>query len=170
MRHTIAVWVENEFGVLTRVANLFSGRGFNIESLCVAPTEDPAISRITMVTFGDDQVIEQIEKQLRRLIPVYRVEDLTENPHVERELVLVKVRADNETRAEVTRLVEIFRCKIVDASTDTFVIEITGDAGKISAFLNLLGPLGVKEIARSGAVAMARTAADEARERDKRDD
>lgn len=156
MRHTIAVWVENEFGVLTRVANLFSGRGFNIESLCVAPTEDPTLSRITLVTRGNDQVIEQIVKQLRRLIPVYRIEDLTEAPHVERELVLVKVRADAETRAEVTRLVEIFRCKIVDASVDAFVIELTGDSQKVEAFLNLLSPLGIREIARSGAVAMAR--------------
>ncbi|RMF13383.1 MAG: acetolactate synthase small subunit [Candidatus Dadabacteria bacterium] len=160
MRHTIAVWVQNEFGVLTRVANLFSGRGFNIESLCVAPTEDPEISRITMVTRGDDAVIDQIIKQLRRLLPVHRVEDMTGFAHVERELVLVKVRADDETRTEVTRLVEIFRCKIIDASHDTFVIEVTGDAGKIEAFLNLLKPMGIKEIARSGAVAMVRTAAD----------
>ena len=156
MRHTVAVWVENEFGVLTRVAGLFSQRGFNIESLCVAETQDPSISRITMVTRGEDAVIDQIVKQLRRLIPVVDVQDLTEMAHVERELVLIKVRADRETRAEVMRLSEIFRGKIVDASQDAFMIEITGDEGKISAFVELLEPLGVREIARSGKVAMER--------------
>lgn len=156
MRHTISVWVENEFGVLPRVAGLFSGRGFNIDTLCVAETEDPTLSRITLVTHGSDEIIEQIVKQLRRLVPVVKVVDLTDEPHVDRELVLVKVRADRETRPEVYRLSEIFRGKIVDASQDTFIIEITGDEGKIAAFLELLSPMGIKEIARSGKVAMGR--------------
>ncbi len=156
MRHTISVLVENEFGVLTRVAGLFSGRGYNIESLCVAETEDPKISRITLVTRGDDAVIDQIVKQLNRLVPVAQVIDLTDTAHVERELVLVKVKANKDTRAEVMRLIEIFRGKVVDASDKAFVIEITGDEGKVSAFLELLGPIGITELARSGKVAMAR--------------
>lgn len=157
MRHTISVWVENDFGVLTRVAGLFSQRGYNIESLCVAVTQDPHVSRITLVTKGNDRVIEQIVKQLRRLVPVIRVEDLTATAHVERELVLVHVRADRDTRAEVMRLIDIFRGKVVDASSDSFVIEITGDEGKVNAFLELLAPLGIRELVRSGKVAMARS-------------
>lgn len=157
MRHTIVVWVANEFGVLTRVAGLFSGRGYNIESLSVAPTEDDAVSRITLVTSGDDRTIDQILKSLRKLIAVRDIVDLTETRHVDRELVLVKVRAEDSARAEILRLCEIFRGHIVDTTLDAFVVEITGNAEKIGTFLDLLQPLGVLEIARSGAVAMARS-------------
>lgn len=155
--HVISVWVENEFGVLTRVAGLFSARGYNIETLCVAPTLDPTMSRITLVTQGNDAVIEQIIKQLRKLIPVIKVVNLSEEAHVARELVLVKVNAVGEGRAEAIRLAEIFRGKIVDASSDSFVIEVTGDNDKIGAFLELLKPLGVRDLARSGTVAIARS-------------
>jgi acetolactate synthase-1/3 small subunit len=155
--HVISVWVENEFGVLSRVAGLFSARGYNIESLCVAPTTDPSMSRIILVTRGSDMVIEQIIKQLRKLIPVIKVVDLSQEPHVERELILVKVNAVGEGRAEAIRLVEIFRGKVVDASHDSFVIEITGDPEKIQAFLELVKPLGIKDLARSGVVAIARS-------------
>jgi acetolactate synthase-1/3 small subunit len=157
MRHVISIWVENEFGVLSRVAGLFSARGFNIETLCVAETTDPTISRIILVTIGNDAVIEQIIKQLRKLIPVIKVVDLSEEPHVERELLLVKVNATQEARSEVIRITEIFRGKIVDVSPDTFIVEITGDNEKIQAFLELMKPLGIKDIARSGTVAMSRS-------------
>lgn len=157
MRHVIVVWVENEFGVLTRVAGLFSGRGYNIESLSVAETEDPRRSRITLVTHGDDRTIAQILKSLRKLIAVYDVQDLGDTRHVGRELVLVKVRAVGEARAEVLRLCGIFRGHVVDTSEDAFIVEITGDDEKIRTFLDLLRPLGILEIARSGAVAMARS-------------
>ena len=157
MRHVISILVENEFGVLSRVAGLFSARGFNIETLCVATTLDPTLSRIILVTEGDDAIVEQIIKQLRKLIPVIKVVDLTEEPHVERELLLVKVQAVGEGRDEVFRLTEIFRGKVVDASPETFIVEVTGDNEKINAFLDLLKPLGIKEIARSGTVAMARS-------------
>ena len=157
MRHVISILVENEFGVLSRVAGLFSARGFNIETLCVATTLDPTLSRIILVTEGDDAIVEQIIKQLRKLIPVIKVVDLTEEPHVERELLLVKVQAVGEGRDEVFRLTEIFRGKVVDASPETFIVEVTGDNEKINAFLELLKPLGITDIARSGTVAMARS-------------
>ncbi len=157
MRHTISLTVENQFGVLARVAGLFSGRGYNIESLSVAETLDPSVSKMTIVTSGDDKIIEQIIKQLNKLINSIKVVDLTVTDHVEREMVLVKVSASGESRTEVLRLVDIFRGKIVDVSSDTFVIELTGDEEKISAVLNLLKPLGVKDIVRTGKVAMQRT-------------
>ncbi len=156
MRHTLSILVENEFGVLSRVAQLFSARGYNIESLTVAETLDPTISRITLVTRGDDRVVEQIEKQLNKLIPVIRVTDFAGSAHVEREMVLIKVRADAQTRSEIMNIVEIFRGKIIDAGKETFIIEITGDEGKITAIIDLLEPLGVKEIVRTGKVALHR--------------
>jgi len=157
MRHTISVLVENRFGVLSRVSGLFSGRGYNIESLTVAETLDPTVSKMTIVTSGNDQVIEQITKQLNKLVDVIKVTDLTSTDHVEREMALVKVSAEGEERAEVLRIVEIFRGKIVDVSPDTYIIEIAGDEKKIDAVLGLLRPLGVKDIVRTGKVAMART-------------
>jgi acetolactate synthase-1/3 small subunit len=156
MRHTISVLVANEFGVLARVAGLFSGRGFNIESLSVAETLDPTVSRITLVTRGDDQVLEQIEKQLNKLIPVIKVIDFTETEHVERELVLIKVTADERTRGELSSIVDIFRAKIVDVSRRSYVVEITGTEDKINALIELLKPLGIREIVRTGKVAMFR--------------
>ncbi len=157
MRHTISLTVENKFGVLTRVAGLFSGRGYNIESLSVAETLDPETSKMTIVTSGDDKIIEQIIKQLNKLVNTIKVTDLTVTEHVEREMVLIKVSASGENRTEVLRLVDIFRGKIVDVSPDTFVIELTGDEEKIGAVLNLLKPLGVKDIVRTGKVAMQRS-------------
>jgi acetolactate synthase-1/3 small subunit len=156
MRHTISILVENEFGVLSRVAGLFSGRGFNIESLSVAETMDATVSRITLVTRGDDQVLEQIEKQLNKLISVIKVVDFVDSEHVERELVLVKVAAEDRTRGEVMNIVEIFRGKIIDVSRRFFVIEATGSEDKINALIALLKPIGIKEIVRTGRVAMFR--------------
>ena len=156
MRHTISVLVENEFGVLARVAGLFSGRGFNIESLSVAETLDPTVSRLTLVTRGDDQVIEQIEKQLNKLVNVIRVTDFTNTQHVERELVLIKVSADERTRGELVNIVDIFRAKIIDVSRQSYVVEITGTEDKVRALTELLAPLGILEIARTGRVAMFR--------------
>lgn len=156
MRHTISILVENEFGVLSRVAGMFSGRGFNIESLSVAETLDPTVSRITLVTRGDDQVLEQIEKQLLKLVNVIKVTDFTHTAHVERELVLLKVAADEKTRGEVMNVVEIFRGKIIDVSRKSYVIEVTGSEDKIEALIELLKPIGIKEIVRTGKVAMFR--------------
>ncbi len=156
MRHTISVLVENEFGVLSRVAGLFSGRGFNIESLSVAETMDPSVSRMTIVTTGNDQIVEQILKQLNKLISVIKVVDLTGVETVDRELVLVKVNAESETKAEVLRLVDIFRAKIVDVAPRCYTIEMTGDGEKVNALLQLLRPIGIKEIVRTGRVAIAR--------------
>ena len=156
MRHTISVLVENEFGVLSRVAGLFSGRGFNIESLSVAETLDPTVSRITLVTRGDDQVLEQIEKQLNKLIPVIKVIDFTETSHVERELVLIKVGVDERTRGEVASIVDIFRGKIIDVSPRSYVVEATGSEDKVNALIELLKPIGIQEIVRTGKVAMFR--------------
>jgi acetolactate synthase-1/3 small subunit len=152
MRHTISVLVQNEFGVLSRVAGLFSGRGFNIESLTVAETTDPTVSRITLVTTGDDQVLAQINKQLNKLIPVIEVLDFTGTSHVERELVLIKVTADANTRSELMHFVDI----VIDVSPKSYLLEVTGDEDKITALLELLRPLGILEIARTGKVAMHR--------------
>jgi acetolactate synthase-1/3 small subunit len=155
-RHTFAVLVENKFGVLGRITGLFSARGFNIESLSVAETEDPTVSRITLVTEGDAKILEQVNKQLNRLIDVIKVTDLSEEPHVDRELVLIKVHAEAETRAEVLRLADIFRAKIVDVTPQTYILEVTGDEGKIRALIELLKPLGVKEVVRTGKIAIVR--------------
>ena len=156
MRHVITLLVENEFGVLARIAGLFSGRGFNIESLSVAETMEPAVSTMTLVTRGDDQIIEQVMKQLNKLINVIKVVDLTEKDFVEREMILIKVSATAETREEILRVVEIFRGKVIDVGGKTYTIEVTGDEGKINAILTLLRPLGIKELVRTGHVAMIR--------------
>jgi len=156
MRHTINVLVENEFGVLARVAGLFSGRGFNIESLSVAETLDPSISTMTIVTRGDDQVLEQITKQLNKLVSVIKVTDLLGKDYVAREMVLVKVAAKTETRAEILSITNVFRGKVVDVSSKGYTIEVTGDVEKIKAFLELLKPMGIKEVARTGQVALVR--------------
>jgi acetolactate synthase-1/3 small subunit len=158
MRHIISVLVVNEFGVLSRVAGLFSGRGFNIESLSVGETLDPTISRITLVTTGDDGVLQQITKQLNKLVPVIKVADFKDIDHVERELVLIKVVTNERTRAEIMNIVDIFRAKIVDLGSTTYIIEVTGTSDKINAILNLLRPIGLKEIARTGKVALRRGA------------
>ena len=156
MKHTISVLVENEFGVLSRISGLFSGRGFNIESLSVAPTLEPGISRMTLVTRGDDRILEQINKQLNKLISTIKVVDFTGEEYVERELALIKVTAEAESRAEALRIVDIFRAKVVDVTPKSYTIEITGAPGKIDALLELLRPMGIKEIVRSGPVVIGR--------------
>jgi len=158
MRHTITVLVENEFGVLTRIAGLFSARGYNIENLNVAPTLDASMSRMTLVTRGDEDVIEQIKKQLNKLIPVIKTEDLTRQEHMEREMILVKVRASENTRAEVLRMAEVFRANVVDVSESSYTLELTGKARKLNAFLRMLEPNGVIEMTRTGPVGMRRGA------------
>jgi len=156
MKHTISVLVENEFGVLARVAGLFSGRGFNIDSLSVAETQDPTVSLITLVTRGDDQIIEQIIKHLHKLVSVLKVNDLHEGEYLARELVLVKVNATEQTKPEILRLVDIFRGRVVDVSAKSYTLEMTGDEEKIRAVLELLHPMGIREIVRTGKVAMPR--------------
>jgi len=158
MKHTISVLVENEFGVLTRVAGLFSGRGFNIESLSVAPTLDPSISRMTIVTRGDEQILEQITKQLNKLIDTIKVIDFTGQEYVAREMAMVKVNAENDTRAEVLRIADIFRAKVVDVTSRTYTIEITGAPDKVDAIVELLQPMGIKELVRSGPIVLGRGA------------
>ncbi|MFN8981942.1 MAG: acetolactate synthase small subunit [Alphaproteobacteria bacterium] len=155
---TIAVLVENEAGVLARVIGLFSGRGYNIDSLTVAPVDETGrISRITVVTSGTDMVIEQIKAQLDRLVPVHKVSDLTiEGPHLTRELALIKVVGKGDNRMEVLRLADAFRARVVDATTESFVLEMTGNADKIDAFVALMRPIGLTEVSRTGAVAIAR--------------
>ena len=155
-KHILSLLVDNEPGVLARVAGLFSGRGFNIESLCVAETLDATVSRITLVTRGDDAIAEQIKKQLNKLINVVKLYDLTGMPCVEREMALIKVKAKAEHRAEILRIVDIFRCKVVDVSPNHFTIEVTGTADKLGAILGLLKPMGIREIARTGAIALGR--------------
>ncbi len=157
-KHTFAVLVENKFGVLAKVSSLFSARGYNIDSLCVGVTQDPSISRITLVTRGDDHILEQIRKQLSKLIDTIKVLELDETSTAERELVLIKVAAPKEKRSEVLQVVEIFRARTIDISVDALVIEVTGDEGKIGAILELLRPYGIKEIARTGKVALSRGA------------
>ena len=156
MRHTISVLVENEFGVLSRISGLFSGRGFNIESLSVAETIDPETSRMTIVTRGNEQIIEQIKKQLNKLINVIKVIDHAMEKSVERELILVKVNAEPDMRAEILRIVDIFRASIIDLTPKSYTIEMTGDEGKVSALIEMLRPMGIKEIARTGRIAMGR--------------
>ncbi len=155
-KYTLSMLVDNQPGVLSRITGLFSGRGFNIESLCVAETTDPLISRITLVTTGDTMIVEQIKKQLNKLINIIKVLDFTDTPFVQRELALIKIRAKPEHRAEILRMVDIFRSRVVDVSAEYYIVEVTGDEDKISAFLNLLRPMGIKEIARTGAIALAR--------------
>ena len=157
-RHTLSVLVDNEFGVLARVIGLFSGRGYNIESLTVAEVEhESKRSRITIVTSGTEMVIEQIKKLLERMVPVHKVHDLTiEGAHVERELALVKVVASGEKRVEALRIADIFRARVVDSTTESFVFEITGSLEKNDAFIDLMRPLGLIEICRTGIAAMSR--------------
>jgi len=156
MRHVIAVLLENEAGALSRVAGLFSARGYNIESLTVAPTNDPTLSRITIVTSGTERVVEQIIKQLNKLVEVVRLTDLSEISCIEREIMLVKVRAVDQGREEVKRLTDIFRGRILDVTDASYVIELTGDDPKISAFLDALGADNIIEVVRSGATGIAR--------------
>ena len=155
-KHTISVLVENKFGVLSRVAGLFSARGYNIESLSVGETLDPSMSRMTLVVTGDEFVIEQVMKQLHKLIDVIKVTDLTDEDHVERELVLIRVNAEPQHRAEIMRTADIFRAKVVDVTPLSFVLEATGDEGKLEALLELLRPMGIQEIVRTGKVAISR--------------
>jgi acetolactate synthase-1/3 small subunit len=157
LRHTLGVLVENQPGVLSRVSGLFSGRGFNIESLTVAETIDPAISRITLVTSGNEQIMEQIIKQLRKLVNVIKVIDFREVEFVDREMALIKVKAEAATRAEALRIVDIFRGKVVDVSPTSYTIEVTGDEKKIEAITELLQHLGIIEIVRTGKAAIARS-------------
>jgi acetolactate synthase-1/3 small subunit len=157
-QHTLSVLVENEFGVLARVAGMFSGRGFNIESLCVAANPlDATMSRITLVTTGDDLALEQITKQLNKIVHVVKVTDFKEVATVDRELALIKVNADERARAEVMNVVDIFRAKIVDVGgSSAYIIEVTGNEEKIEAMIDLLRPIGIQEVARTGRVTMAR--------------
>jgi acetolactate synthase-1/3 small subunit len=156
MRHTISVLVENKFGVLTRVAGLFSGRGYNIDTLNVAPTQDAELSRMTIVTHGDEATLDQIIKQLNKLVNVIAVHDFREGEYVDRELALVKVSVDAKTRAEVMQITDIFRAKIVDVQPKTLTVEITGNESKVEKFLNLMATFGIKDLTRTGKVAMAR--------------
>ena len=156
--HTIAVLVDNEPGILARVVGLFTGRGYNIESLTVAETDArEKLSRITIVTNGTPMVIEQIKAQLDRLVPVHKVHDLTqEGPHIERELALVKVKGTGEKRVEALRLADVFRAKVIDAKTDSFVFEVTGTSDKVQTFIGLMSALGLVDVGRTGTVAMTR--------------
>jgi acetolactate synthase-1/3 small subunit len=156
MRHTISVLVENKFGALTRIAGLFSGRGYNIDTLNVGPTADPATSRMTLVTRGDDATVEQIVKQLEKLPDVLDVLDFREHEYIDRELVLVKVSVDSKSRAEVMQMTDIFRAKIVDVQPKSLTIEITGNESKIEKFLGLMKSFGVLELTRTGKVALPR--------------
>jgi len=156
MRHTISVLVENKFGVLTRIAGLFSGRGYNIDTLNVGPTDDPATSRMTIVTRGDDATLEQIVKQLEKLTDILKVQDFREDEYIDRELVLVKVAVDSKTRAEVMQITDIFRSKIVDVQPKSLTIEITGNESKVEKFLRLMKTFGVIDLTRTGKVALPR--------------
>lgn len=156
MRHTISILVENKFGVLTRIAGLFSGRGFNIDTLNVAPTHDPSASRMTIVTRGDDATLEQIVKQLNKLVEVIKVQDFRDGEYIDRELVLVKVAIDSKSRSEVMQITDIFRAKIVDVQSASMTIEVTGDESKVEKFIELMKPFGVLDLSRTGKVAMPR--------------
>ena len=156
MKHTLSVLVQDESGVLTRIAGLFARRGFNIESLAVGPAEEAGISRITMVVPGDDQVIEQLAKQLYKLVSVLTVDDITETPSVERELMLMKVNADGTNRAEVVGLAQLFRARVVDVSKEALTLEVVGDPGKLVAIEQMMKPFGIQEIARTGKIALTR--------------
>lgn len=156
MRHIISILLENEAGALSRVANLFSARGYNIESLTVAPTEDPTLSRMTLVTRGSDAVIEQIVKQLNKLIEVVKLSDLTEGAHIEREMLLVKVKATGTMRDEAKRLADIFRGRVIDVTEATYTIELTGAGDKLDAFIQALDKAGIVEVVRSGVIGIAR--------------
>ena len=156
MRHIISILLENEAGALSRVAGLFSARAYNIESLTVAPTHDPSLSRMTLVTTGTDDIVEQVCKQLNKLIDVVKLVNLTDDVHVERELILIKVRAENEQRDEVKRIVDIFHGHVIDTSDTSYTLEVTGDSGKIDAVLKALKSITIIEVVRSGQLGMGR--------------
>jgi len=156
MRHVISILLENESGALSRVAGLFSARGYNIESLTVAPTEDPTLSRMTLVTRGSDEIIEQITKQLNKLVDVVKLMDLSEGPHLERELMMIKVEAQGEAREEIKRLTDIFRGRVIDVTDTTYVIELTGTSDKLDAFIQALGETGIIEVVRTGPSGISR--------------
>ncbi len=156
MRHIISILMENESGALSRVAGLFSARGYNIESLTVAPTEDPSLSRMTLVTRGSEEIIEQITKQLNKLIDVVKLVDLTEGKHIEREMMLIKVSAIGPAREEVIRLVDIFRGRVIDVTDSTYIIELTGTCEKLDAFIQTLGRDNILETVRSGVSGIGR--------------
>ena len=156
MKHTLSVLVQDESGVLTRIAGLFARRGFNIESLAVGPAEEVGISRLTMVVAGDDRVIEQLNKQLYKLVNVLKVQDITETPSVERELMLMKVSADSTTRAEIVSLAQLFRARVVDVSKEALTLEVVGDPGKLVAIEMMMKPFGIQQIARTGKIALTR--------------
>jgi acetolactate synthase-1/3 small subunit len=156
MKHTISILVYNRSGVLARVAGLFSRRGYNIESIAVGVTEDPEISRMTIVVDGDESIVEQITKNVHKLIDVLKVSDITTEDIVDRELALVKVTADATNRSEILQIVDIFRARIVDVSERSVIVEVTGDAAKVDAMVQLLRPYGIKEMARTGKIAMVR--------------
>lgn len=155
-RHIISALVYNRPGVLARIATLFAARGYNIDSLAVGETEDPKISRMTIVVRGDEKILEQVEKQLNKIIDVIKVYEFSKTEHIERDLILIKVNATSKTRAEIIEITEIFRAKIVDVSHQNLVLEITGDEDKIKAFIDLLKPYGIKELVRTGVIAIAR--------------
>ena len=156
MQHILSALVENHFGVLARISGLFSARGFNIDSLAVGETHDPSISRMTIVATGEDRIIEQVGKQLNKLIDVIKVTDMTEEDHVERELLLLKVSHSTKTRSEIIQLVEIFKSRIIDYSPKTLTIEVIGTADKILSFIDIMRPFGIKELARTGRIALPR--------------
>jgi acetolactate synthase I/III small subunit len=156
MRHIIAMLLENEPGALARVVGLFAARGYNIETLTVAPTEDPSLSRVTIATRGSDDVIEQITKQLNRLVDIVKVVDLTESPHIERELMLIKIRAVGKDREEIKRICDIFRGRIIDVTDKTYTVELTGDGSKIDAFIEAIDRASILETVRTGTSGIAR--------------
>jgi acetolactate synthase-1/3 small subunit len=156
MRHTISVVVQNRFGVLTRIAGLFSGRGFNIDTLNVGPTQNDKVSRMTIVVVGNDQVLEQVVKQLKKLVDVLEVYDFKDGDVIDRELILLKVKANSSTRPEVMQICDIFRAKIVDVQSSSLAIEVTGDESKIDKFLALMKPFGILELSRTGRIALPR--------------
>lgn len=158
MRHTISVLVENKFGVLTRIAGMFSGRGFNIDTLNVGPTLDPSTSRMTIVVRGDDSVLERVTKQLNKLVDVIEIQDFQDDECVDRELVLLRVNVNTQSRAEVLQICDIFRAKIIDVQPKNVSIEITGDESKINKFIFLMNPFGISDLTRTGKVALARRA------------
>ena len=156
MRHTLSVLVENKFGVLARIAGMFSGRGFNIDTVNVGPTLDPNTSRMTLVVRGDDAVLEQVTKQLNKLVDVISIQDFRDDEYVDRELVLMRVKVDAGTRSEVMQICDVFRAKIVDVQHRNFLIEVTGHEGKINKFMRLMQSFGISDVARTGKVAMSR--------------
>lgn len=157
MKHTISVLVQNQFGVLARISGLFSARGYNIDSLCVGETEDHAVSRMTVVVQGDDQVLEQIVKQLHKLVEVIEVKDLTKEQFVERELVMVRVAATSKQRGEILEICTVFRAKVVDIAADAMCVEATGTQDKLAAFVDMMRPFGIKELVRTGRIAIRRS-------------